>query len=395
MKTGRFSEGEQGLFGVGRSRHTGKMAIEISAKELLELRLHSQRLARVDVASGAPRGDAVSAVVDTVRHLLAIQAQDFAQSLWAIGVRTPGSVRADVLAALASGAVVRSLPMRGTLHFVPAEDLGWMLRLTSARTLQGASTRFRNLGLEQGDLDRAESLVRKELAGGGSLSRDEFMKMLEANGISPEGQRGYHVIFYLSQIQLVCWGPPRGTQQALVLVDEWVRKPRLLDRDDALREFALRYFSGHGPATLKDYAWWTKLTLKDARAAIDAASGELTEVVLRTNTADNHYWIGASGMAAAPSSAGAPAVVALPGFDEYLLGYQDRSLALAAEHSDLIVPGSNGIFLPIIVARGKVVGTWRRGRKGATIEPDHFVEASQAQLTAFAREARRYARFAG
>jgi hypothetical protein len=364
---------------VGCGQDTGGMATSVSAREVLRLRLHAQWV------EASPSGS----VTDTVRHLLATQAQDFAQSLWAVGLRTPGSTRGDVLAAMERGEIVRTLPMRGTLHLVPSEDLRWMLELTAARTLQGASTRFRNLGLDTATLDKAYALIAKQFAGGGSATRDEFMKLLEANGISPEGQRGYHVIFYLCQRQLICWGPPRGTQQALVLVDEWITTQRQLDRDEALREFAIRYFTGHGPATERDFAWWTKLTLKDVRAAIATASDRLTEFTLGGTS----YWTATTELDAAPPTRAISAVYALPGFDEYLIGYQDRSHPLADENFERIVPGKNGIFLPIIVAKGEVVGTWRRVPKKSDIEPEHFLEATDAQLTAFGRAAKRYAAF--
>jgi hypothetical protein len=355
------------------------MATEVSAREVLRLRLRTQWI------EASPS----TSIADTVRHLLATQAQDFAQSLWAVGLRTPGSTRSEVLAVMQSGEIVRTLPMRGTLHLVPSEDLGWMLKLTAARTLQGASTRFLNLGLDPTTLAQAENVVINRLEGGGSITRDEFMKLLESNGISPEGQRGYHVIFYLCQRRVICWGPPRGTQQALVLVDEWIRAPRRLGPDEALREFALRYFAGHGPATERDFAWWTKLTLKDARAAIAAASDELTELTLDGAS----YWIATRELDTAPAPRASSAVYALPGFDEYLLGYQDRSHALALEHSERIVPGNNGIFLPIIVAKGEVVGTWRRVPKKSDIVPEHFDEVSSAQASALERTAKRYALF--
>jgi len=200
------------------------MAIEVGGREILRLREFTQRIDPV----------ATGTVTETVRHLLATQAQDFGNALWAVGVRTKGSTRSDVLAALERGEIVRSLPMRGTLHFVAAEDLRWMLALTSARTLQGAKTRFENLGLDRATLERAAAITQRELSGG-AMSRDEFMRLLRSNGISPEGQRGYHVIFYLSQLSLVCWGPPSGTQQALVLVDDWIPAQTLPDRDRRVR----------------------------------------------------------------------------------------------------------------------------------------------------------------
>ncbi|MCU1535525.1 MAG: hypothetical protein JWR53_2006 [Glaciihabitans sp.] len=345
------------------------------------MRLSAQR---IDAAAAPGR-----TISETARHLLATQAQDFAQSLWAVGARTPGAVRSDVIAALADGSVVRSLPIRGTLHLVAAGDLNWMLALTAQRTLQGATTRHAALGLDQQTLERAATVVADALEGGNSLTRAEFMELLERKGVSAEGQRGYHIIFYLAQIGLVCWGPPRGTQQALVLVEEWIPRPRLLDRDESLREFALRYFTGHGPATERDFAWWTKLTLKDVRAGIAAAASELTELVLGETT-----YLVATCVADTATASDSPAgVYALPGFDEYLLGYQDRGLPLAAEHSARIVPGLNGIFLPIIVSRGRVAGTWRRVPKSTAIEPEHFAPASGVVEKGFARAAQAYARF--
>jgi Winged helix DNA-binding domain len=357
------------------------MAIEVSARELLRLREFTQRISPA----------ATGTVTETVRHLLAIQAQDFANALWALGVRTRGSTRSDVLAPLTGGEVVRTLPMRGTLHFVASEDLRWMLALTSARTLQGAKTRFENLGLDPATLERSASIVGKELAGG-SLSRDEFMKLLAGNGISTEGQRGYHVIFYLTQLSLVCWGPPSGTQQALVLVDDWIPAQALPTRDAALAQFALRFFASHGPATERDFAWWTKLTLADVRAAMAACAGELSELTHN----ENSYWIASSELERASTAKAGTGVHALPGFDEYLLGYQDRSLPLPTEHAERIVPGNNGIFLPMITARGRIVGTWRRTPKSTPshIEAEHFESATDAEHASFARAARAYARFA-
>ena len=358
------------------------MAIEVSARELLRLREFTQRI----------DPPATGTVAETVRHLLATQAQDFANALWAVGLRTKGSGRSDVLASLESGAVVRTLPMRGTLHFVAAEDLRWMLALTSARSLQSAKTRFENLGLDPATLERAATITRKHLAGG-AMSRDDFMKLLDGNGISPEGQRGYHVIFYLTQLSLVCWGPPSGTQQALVLVDDWIPAQTLPTRDASLVQFALRYFASHGPATERDFAWWTKLTLADVRTGMAACGDALTELTHR----GTGYWIATSELDAVGARKPGTAVHALPGFDEYLLGYQDRLLPLAAQHSQRIVPGNNGIFLPLITAKGRVVGTWRRSAKSKTnaIEPEHFETATPAERVKFARAATAYSRFAG
>jgi hypothetical protein len=266
-----------------------------------------------------------------------------------------------------------------------------MLALTSARTLQATKTRFTTLGLDPGTLERAAAITQRELAGG-AMSRDEFMNLLSHNGISPSGQRGYHVIFYLSQLSLVCWGPPSGTQQALVLVDEWIPAQSIPNRDGLLARFALRYFAGHGPATERDFAWWTKLTLADVRAAMAECGDALTELT----HAGTSYWIASSELAAAGSGKSGAAVRVLPGFDEYLLGYQDRSLPLPTEHAQRIVPGNNGMFLPMITSKGRIVGTWRRTpkSKASAIEPEYFETASATEHARFVRAAESYSRFA-
>ena len=350
------------------------------------MRLSSQRIEAAPGESAAeePAPD----ISGVVRHMLALQAQDFAQALWAVGVRSPGSTRADVLGALERGEVVRSSPLRGTLFFVAAEDLRWMLRITAPRMIASAATRHGQLGLDEGIFGRARDLAISALSGGTAMTRREFFAALEGVGISTAGQRGYHIIWRLAQSCDICWGPPAGTQQALVLLDEWVPRSRDLEPDEALREFALRYFTGHGPATVKDFAWWAKLTLTDAGVGVELARDALTELECNGQP----YW---AATAEIERDATGDGVHALPGFDEYLLGYQDRSLPLAAEHSNLVFPGKNGIFLPMIVSRGRVVGTWRRTAtaSGVTVRPQPFGELSKREAAGFERAVTAYTAF--
>jgi len=369
------------------------------AQSLGRARLQSQRVVAAPESGdaggttrpGAARGAATGgpgAIAHTVRHLVATQAQDFGQALWALGLRTPGSVRSDVLAAMDNGSVVRSAPMRGTLHFVAAEDLRWLLGVTHARTVAAGATRFRDQGLDLATFERSRDVARDVLAGN-PMSRDEFLKALEAAGVSTAGQRGYHLIFWLSQHLVVCWGPSRGTQQALVLVDEWIPPGPELSREAAVEEFALRYFVSHGPATLKDFVWWSKLTVVEARRALAAVEDRL----VRTELGGETYWAGET--AGSASSRTLNAVQVLPGFDEYLLGYQDRSLTLPPEFATRVAPGANGIFLPLIVSRGQVVGTWKRPAGSARPEavPEPFASLTEPELAGFHRAIRTYSRF--
>jgi hypothetical protein len=359
--------------------------VAISERDLLRFRLASQRIDRTSqrIAPAVVEGQGVT---DTVRHLFAMQAQDFAQALWGVGLRTPRSTRRDVRAAMERGEIVRSSPLRGTLMFLAAEDLRWMLRLTSERNLSGLDTRHRQLEIDEATLSQARDQTERVLAGGG-LGRDAYLRALEDAGIRTTGQRGYHIIWMLAQRGVVCWGPPNGTQQALVLVDDWIASTPELDRDEALGQFAVRYLRGHGAASLADLAWWSGLTKADARRGIAVAAGRLNEVSF-DGTA---HWIEAGQQLASTRSA----VHALPGFDEYLLGYADRSAALPAEFAERIVPGKNGIFLPTIVRGGRVAGTWRRttGREGTTLTRVPFAPLTDRESAALDRESERIHRF--
>ena len=282
------------------------MSTQASRRDVIRIRLVRQGL-----FDGRLRG-----VTEVTDRLLALQAQDYAAAKWALGVRAPGTTLADVDAAINSGRIVRSWPMRGTLHFVPAADL--------------------------------------------------------------------------------CCIQPR--QQVLVLLDEWVRSPRRLDRDEALGEFVLRYFDGHGPATLRDFAWWSQLTVADARAGLAVAADRLAELVVDGVT---YYLAAAADTGDADAAKGHPTqrspLLALPAFDEYLIGYQDRSFAIDDGSLGRVVPGGNGMFLPLILASGRVIGTWRQTKtaRSVSLEPRPFDPLSAGQAREFERAVAQYAHFLG
>jgi Winged helix DNA-binding domain len=295
-----------------------------------------------------------------VQWMGAVQAQDYQHALWAVGLRTINATRTDVEQALANRALVLTWPMRGTIHLVAAADVRWFLELCASRPLAASQTRRKQLELDDHILGRCEHLIRDALSGGARLTRAEIMKLLASTGIDPTGQRGYHILWSLAQTGLICFGPKRGKEQTFVLLEEWLPETRSLPRDQALVELTRRYFTSHGPATLKDFAGWTGLTLTEARAGLEAIRSELTN---ETNEGIEYWW--ADTVPGTPNSTG---VYLLPGFDEYILGYKDRRDVLTAEHAQRVVPGGNGVFLPTIVADGQVVGTWKRDLKQKRLE---------------------------
>ena len=335
-----------------------------------------------------------------VHRMLAVQAQDFGAACWALGARCPGSTRDDVLAALDAGSIIRSWPMRGTLHFVPPVDLRWMLGVTTTRMVAGLTARHRQLELESADFVRARDIATDALAGGGRIGRAELMALWEANGIATAGQRGYHLIYFLAQTGVLCWGPTHKTQQALVLLDEWAppATARQLEPDEALGEFLLRYLLGHGPATVKDFVWWTKGTMAGAKTAIAVLGDRIgrlevdgVEYLVAAEHADGGEHAEDRGKASRA------AVDLLPAFDEYLLGYQGRSPVIDDAHFTVVVPGKNGVFAPILVSKGRVVGTWRRttASTSVAVEPLPFGRLTAAERAGVKRAATAYGRFLG
>lgn len=335
--------------------------------EIALLRLAAQRII----------GPGFDTAGDVVRHLLAVQGQDLPGAMTSIALRTRTVERSLVVDAMNSGEIVRSWPMRGTLHVVPARDLGWMLALTAPRIVKGATRRRAELDIDARRIARATELAVESLRGGRPLTRDELLAVWDSAGLLGAAGRGYHLLFHLAQDGLLCFGPFNGKSQSVVLTDEWVRSPRRLEREEALGEWALRYFRGHGPATAKDFAWWTKLTMADVKIGLAIALPQLealtvdgVEYLMDPQTPE--LLADFRGEATGP--------LLLPGFDEFILGYGNRSAALAPEHAGKVVPGNNGMFRGTVLSNGQVVGTWKRGGTPKAREID------AEPLTEFSRE---------
>jgi hypothetical protein len=351
------------------------------------LRLASQRLA----------GDAGTSVPELVRWMTAMQAQDLQAALWAVGVRVPGAGVADVRAAIDTGAVVRSWPMRGTLHLVAPEDLRWMLGLTAERLTRSIAARHRQLDITWPDVEKARDLALDRILAEGPISRSELFKVFDAGGQPTQGQRGIHLLGSLCRHGWLVLGPLAGNQQLIAAFDQWIQVSRTTEGEEAVAEFLLRYVRSHGPATLRDFAWWTQLPLTEVRAAIENIRHELVELEFDGTS----YWVSPDVAALLDSGVpGARSLHLLPGFDEFVLGYTDRTLVLDPGHAELIVPGGNGVFKKTVVAAGRVIGTWALQGTGprAVVVPELFADTQPlkgAAQAAIARTAQRYVAFLG
>ncbi len=316
----------------------------------------------------------------------AVQAQDYRGALWGVGLRLRRAVEADIEQALAARAIVRTWPLRGTLHFVAPADVRWMLKHLGPRTVARAAPRFKQLELDDRVFTRSARLLAKALDGGRQLTRPAIYARLESARVATADGRGLHILWRLAHDGVVCFGAPQGRQQTFALLDDWVPAAKMLDRDEALAELARRYFTSHGPATVQDFVWWSGLNVASARAALDLATPRLAHETVGREV----YWFQVS----APARARSTTAHLLPLYDEYTVGYRDRSAILPAR---LTSQAGNGIFKPPIIADGQIVGTWTRtiDRSGVVVTPQLFAPLPRVQARVVAEAAERYRRFVG
>ncbi|HZJ64168.1 MAG TPA: winged helix DNA-binding domain-containing protein [Kofleriaceae bacterium] len=341
---------------------------------VLAARLRNQHLARPSLSAA-----------EVVASMAAIQAQDYAGATWALGLRVPGAIASTIERALEAGEIVRTHPMRGTHHFVARDDVRWMLALLAPRGLVRSAGRWRELGLDAVTLRSAMRALGAALEGGKHLVRDEVAAVLRRARISPEGQRLAHVIFHAELTGLVCSGARRGKQITIALLDERVPAQPARARDAALAELARRYFTTRGPATLRDFVWWSGLTMADARAGAAQATGLVSETIDGAV-----YWRGAS----RPGRATGKRAYLLPPYDEYAVAYQRRAL-LGSPPAGATSFAETTLLGPIVVVDGVVVGTWKRtiGPRAVQIDVSPWRRWTSDDAAAVEQAAERYAAF--
>jgi hypothetical protein len=349
-------------------------------------RLLARRLARQLLAPAGSGGGAAGDPAAVVTHFGAVQAQEYGQALWAVGLRCAGATAAGIEAAIDHGDILRTWPMRGTIHLVPAPDARWMLELLAGRRIKTMAGVYAKIGLTPEVLRRAASAVAAALRGGRYLRRRDLYELLTDAGLdcsgSPHGSRGGHILGCLSMTGLICFGPRAGAQPTFALLDEWAPSPR--QPADPPAELAIRYFTSHGPATERDFGWWSGLTLTEIRAAIERAGPALAA----EDGDGQRYWAGAGPIAEAPPDG----AWLLPAFDEYTVAYRDRSALLGGRP----LPAGD-LLNPVLVLDGQAAGVWKRtiagGRVQIVLAP--FERLSGRDRDRLDRAAERYAEFLG
>ncbi|SHM97386.1 winged helix DNA-binding domain-containing protein [Mucilaginibacter sp. OK098] len=343
--------------------------------EIAQQRLYTQHIAAQTFATPS----------EIVKYMGAMQAQDYAGAKWAVGMRLQKSNDAAVDKAMADGSIIRTHVLRPTWHFVAPDDLRWMLDLTAHRIISLSASRERQLKLDASIFKQSNDALGKALTGGKQLSRLEMMDVLQQAGVDTNEERFIHLLMRAELDRVICSGARLGKQFSYTLFDDRVPRGNTPSHEEALAELVKRYFISRGPATLQDFAWWSGLTLTDAKTGLDVIKSELTNIQVNGHT----YWMPKDQPVI---NTKAPIAHLLPAYDEFAVAYSDRTAAVNPKY---LVQARHVIFDPSIIINNQVVGTWKRAVKKNEIEIvlNPFGKLNKVQTKAIEMAQKRYQKF--
>jgi hypothetical protein len=310
---------------------------------------------------------------EVVSWMGAMQAQDYIMAKWAVAVRLPNATDMQIEADINAGKIIRTHVMRPTWHLVVAEDIRWMLELTAPNLDKIAGTYYRKLGLDEAILKKSNTHIAKMLRDGNELTREEIMTKLEKQGITTNG-----LLMYKAEIErIVCNGAMRGKKFTYALFDEKVPATKPISKEEALARLAKKYILSHAPATLKDFCWWSGLSIGDAKKGLEMVKSDFISETIGT---ENYYFHSAHTNLKSTENI----LHLLPAFDEFLISYKDRTASIEIDNQTKAF-SKNGIFYPVIVWNGQVIGTWKKvlKNKQLLITTDLFKPFTNQQKSAF------------
>jgi hypothetical protein len=359
---------------------TADFPMAASPAELLNERLRNQQLI------GSTRRKAAQ----VVSWLCAMQAQDFPAAKWAIGLRAPGIQDADIEQAFNDGQILRTHVLRPTWHFVAPEDIRWLLALSSPRIHAVNAYYYRQLGLDKKTFGRSCAMIQRVLEGGEAMTRVELAAYLKRAKVPADGLKLAYLMMQAELDGVICSGPRRGKQFTYSLLEERVPKAKPKTREEALAELAKRYFASHGPATVRDFSWWSGLPVKEAQGAIDSVRPILESSEIGGLT----HWSGEKPHGAAAKSA---AAMLLPNYDEYLIAYKDRAAVVDQSRVANIAARTGGAFANHLMIDGRLAGGWSRTIKPNTVQLDiaPYKKLTPVQSRAVSNAAECYGEFLG
>lgn len=304
----------------------------------------------------------------------AIQAQDFAMAKWAIGVRLQGVLEKDVDHAIDRGDILRTHLIRPTWHFVAAEDINWLLDLTAPQIKAAQKARDRQLELTEVLYTKSNNVIEKALSTGRHLTRKELNAELEKANIATDQNRASHLLARAELEKIICSGISRNGKTTYALLSDRVKQARKLNHEEALRELAGRYFASRCPATMKDFIWWSGLPAAYARQALEQVKASFQS----EQVGEQMFWLPVDYSSSKRKST---TLQLLPPYDELLISYINRNASVPKDLEQHMKSVSDrGVFRPIVVLNGQVIGVWKRAINKANIDIDvqFFIESDKS-----------------
>ncbi len=301
---------------------------------------------------------------DVVEWMGAMQAQEFRLMRQAVTMRTRRPSADAFEADYNAGRIVRCHLFRTTWQLVAGEDWRWMLDLCRTNALRGLAGWMNSNGVSipQAEQERVQQILSDYLSGHRIAQKADFASAVADAGIAMNDQRLSYHIRLAEYSGLVCSGDLFPLRHSYALADAKLPPQAPLPREEALSLLARKYFRSHGPATLEDFVWWSGLGIGDCRQGIAAIERELLrerwqglELIRHRDSRTRGFRSGST--------------ILLPSYDEYLIGYKSRHLVLPPHFSHR-AHNNRGIFWPVILRDGLVVGNWSLA--GGKLQTDFF-----------------------
>jgi hypothetical protein len=351
--------------------------------DIVRYRLHTQLLSQTTLTQPS----------EVVEWLGAVQSQDYAGAKWALAQRLKDAATdAAIDSDFNEGKILRTHLMRPTWHFVTPTDIRWLLLLTAPRVHAVNAFMYRSQGLDKATLKKGNAALEKALRDGKQWTRSELASEFQKAGLMTDGNgvRMGYFLMYAELEGLICSGARRGKQFTYALLEERVPPVKALTHDEALAELTRRYFATRGPATLQDFTWWSGLTMADAKKGIEMVKSDFVNQVRQGQS----YWFANS---ASPVKMKSPTAHLLPNYDEYFIGFRDRSAIAELAEKVGIKSDDPSLISHIVLLDGQIIGGWRRTLKkdSVLIELNVFAKLTGAEHQAVSKAVEQYGKFLG
>ena len=348
--------------------------------DVIRLRIHNQCI--VETVFERPE--------EVISWFGAVQAQDYLAAKWSVGLRSNGLSESSLDLALAEGKILRTHVLRPTWHFVTQADIGWMLELSAQRVHKQMAHWYRSASLDNAFFKKTNRIIANTLQGGKQLTRSEIASLLKQSNVGVEinNLRLTFIMLHAEVDGIICSGALKGKAHTYAFLDDRVTKTKKLTHEESLVELTKRYFVSRGPATVKDYAWWSSLSMAEAKAGVEMVTPKLAHEIINKQ---DYSFFGNENFRADSSEA----VYLLPNFDEYIIGYTDRSAIFESPYASGLDARHNPLFQNTIVTDDRIVGTWKRilQKNKVSIVAKPFLKLPDSKLELLMQAVMRYSRF--